>query len=208
MSSKPAELRAHADRAMMLARRAIVLAPNSCHAHHALALALWFSGDTVRSLESYQTAFSLNPNDTDLMADMGLRHCLQMDWERGVPMLEESYRRNPCQAGSYRMGLVLYHFSTGNHEEALRQTGLIDAPDVVYTHLVTAACAERLGRRDEARAAVARIEQMESAYAKRVVFDLAARNVHPKLAQDLILALRDAGLAVTSHPAQAKMPGA
>jgi hypothetical protein len=49
---------------------------------------------------------------------------------------------------------------------------------------------------------------MESAYAKRVVFDLAARNVHPKLAQDLILALGDAGLPVTSHPAQAYRPRA
>ena len=40
----------------MLARQALLLAPNSSHAHHALALAYWFSGDTALSLESYQTA--------------------------------------------------------------------------------------------------------------------------------------------------------
>ena len=34
-------------------------------------------------------------------------------------------------------------------------------------------------------------------------FDLAARNVHPTLAQDLIAALREAGLAVPPRPVQA-----
>jgi adenylate cyclase len=200
MSNSPAELRRYAERAFHLARQALLLAPNSSHAHHALALAYWFSGDTVRGLESYQTALSLNPNDTDLMADMGLRYCLQMDWERGVPLLEESYRRNPCQAGSYRMGLVLYNFSEGQYEEGLRQTELLDAPDVVYTHVVTAICAVKLGRREEARAAVARVLQMEPQYARRVAFDLAARSVHPRLAQDLISALHAAGLACALPP--------
>jgi adenylate cyclase len=158
MSHTPADRRRHADRAMALARRALLLAPNSSNAHHALALAYWFSGDTARSLEAYQTALSLNPNDTDLMADMGLRLCLQMDWERGVPMLEDSYRRNPSQAGSFRIGLVLYHFSEREYEEGLRLAALIDAPDVVYSHVVTAICAERLGRHAEAREAISRIE--------------------------------------------------
>jgi TolB-like protein len=201
MACSPTDVRQFADRAMALARRALLLAPNSSNAHHALALAYWFSGDTVRSFESYQTAFSLNPNDTDLMADMGLRFCLQMDWERGVPLLEESYRRNPCQAGSFRMGLVLYHFSEGQYEEGRRQAQLIDAPDIIYPHVVAAVCANRLGLRGETREALSRIERMEPDYASRVVFDLAARNVHPKLSQDLIVALREAGLGRTLPPA-------
>jgi hypothetical protein len=36
---------------------------------------------------------------------------------------------------------------------------------------------------------------MEPDYGKRAAFDLAARNVHPALAQDLIGALREAGLS-------------
>jgi TolB-like protein len=194
MSTTPTEVRMYAERALKLARQALLLAPNSSNAHHALALAQWFSGDTVRSLEAYRTALSLNPADTNLMADMGLRLCLIMDWEQGVPLIEESYRRNPCQPSSYRMGLVLYHYAEGEYQDALRQAELIDARDVVYVHIVTAACAERLGLHDKARAAVAELERLEPGYDSRMTFDLASRNLHPALAQDLIVALRAAGL--------------
>jgi adenylate cyclase len=201
MSNSPAELRRYAERAFHLARQALLLAPNSSRAHHALALAYWFSGDTARGLESYQTALSLNPNDTDLMADMGLRYCMQMEWEKGVPLVEDSYRRNPCQSSTYRMGLVLYHFAERQYEEALRQALLIDTPDIGYRHLVVAACAVRLGRRATAQEAVASLERIEPDYARRVGIDLAARNVHPRLAQDFVAALRDAGLGRNApHP--------
>lgn len=194
MSRSPAELRRYADRAFDHARQALLLAPNSSHAHHALALANWFTGHTARSLESYQMAISLNPNDTDLMADLGLRYCQLMEWEKGVPLVEESYRRNPCQSSTYRMGLVLYHFSERQYEEALRQALLLEAPHLVYYHVAVATNAIRLGLHEKAREAVASLRRIEPDYAERVAFDLASRNIHPRLAQDVILALREAGL--------------
>ena len=195
MGPSSSDGRQHAARAMQLARQALLLAPNSSHAHHALALAYWFSGDTALSLQSYETALSLNPNDTDLMADMGLRCCLLMDWEAGVPLIEESYRRNPCQTGTFRMGLVLYHFSEGQYREGLRLAEMVNAPDVVYNEIAIAACAERAGLHERARQAIAQINRMEQDYGRRVALDLAARNVHPALAQDLISALHEAGLS-------------
>ncbi len=194
MAKTPAEIREYGKRAMELAKQAILLAPNSSNAHHALALALWFSGEPTLSLESYETARALNPADTDLMADMGLRHCLLMDWGSGVPLIEESYRRNPGQSSTYRMGLTLYHFTEGHYHEALRQARTVNAPDVVYNAIAVAACAERAGLHEEAREAIGQIERIDPDYDKRVAFDLATRNVHPTLAQDLIAALHEAGL--------------
>jgi adenylate cyclase len=194
MSSTTPETRQYTERAMRLAQQALLLSPNSSNAHHALALALWFAGEPKLSLESYEAARVLNPADTDLMADMGLRCCLLMDWETGVPLIEESYRRNPGQSSTYRIGLVLYHFTEGQYEEALRQAQILNAPDVLYDALAIAVCAERAGRHDEARQAIERIEQIDANYAERVTFDLAARNLHPALAQDLIAALSEAGL--------------
>jgi adenylate cyclase len=204
MSKSTAELRQHADRAFHHARLALLLAPNSSHAHHALALAHWFSGDTARSIQSYETAISLNPNDTDLMADLGSRYCLLMDWERGVPLIEESYRRNPCQSSTYRIMLALHHFADRQYAEGLREALLIDAPDVVYRHIVVGACAARLGEQEKARGAISCIERLEPEYARRIAFDLASRNVDPSLAQDLIAALRDAGLGRSLPPARAR----
>jgi TolB-like protein len=199
MSSNVEELRRLAERAFNHARRALLLAPNSSHAHHALGLAYWFSGDTTRAFESYRTAIALNPNDTDLMADLGLRYCQRMEWETGVPLVEESFRRNPCQSGTYRMALALYHFSERQYEEALRQAFLIDAPDIIYPHIVIAACATRLGMRERAEKAITNLVRIEPDYARRMAADLASRNVHPTLAQDLIGAMRDAGILLGSR---------
>ncbi len=204
MSKSPGDLRQHSERALALARQALILAPNSSNAHYALGVASWFAGDTTRSLESYRTAHALNPADTNIMADMGLRYCILMDWEQGVPLIEESYRRNPCQSSLFRMGLALYHFSEGQFEEGLRQAVLQAAPDVIYSHVVLAACAVRLGRRETAQEAISSILRLEPDYAQRVVFDLGARNLHPALAQDLILALREAGLDQVQHPGRTR----
>jgi adenylate cyclase len=205
MASNSSEALNHSERAMLLARQALLLAPNSSNAHHALALAHWFSGDTTLSLHSYETARALNPNDTDLMADMGLRCCLLMDWECGVPLIEESYRRNPCQSGTFRMGLVLYHFSEGQYHEGLRQAEMLNAPDVVYQEIAIAICAERAGLHERAQQAIAKINRMEPDYGKRVVCDLAARNVHPALAQDMTSALYEAGLCGRVPPAAVRV---
>jgi adenylate cyclase len=200
LSKTPPEVRQQAERAMTLARRALLLAPNSSNAHHALALAHWFSSETTLSLQAYETALSLNPNDTDLMADMGMRCCALMDWERGVPLIEESYRRNPCQSGTYRIGLFLYHFSEGQYEEGLRQAKMVNAPDVVYGEIAIAVSAERASRHDLAKEAIVRILRIDPDYGARAAYDLAVRNVHPALAQDILAALREAGLSCRVVP--------
>lgn len=198
------ELARYSDLGFSHARKALLLAPRSSNCHHALALAYWFSGLTTPAIESFRTAISLNPNDPDLMADLGLRYCLLMDWERGIPLSEEAYRRNPGQPNAYRMAFVLYHFAHGRYAEALQHAQRLDSPGVVYHHLAAAACAVRLGLHQVAHDAVARIERIEPDYAQRVASDLASRNVHPKLAEDLVEALREAGLGGDGPPADAR----
>jgi tetratricopeptide (TPR) repeat protein len=204
LSTEIKELGRFSDLAFFHARQALLLAPGSSTSHHALALACWFSGKTSPALQSYRTALSLNPNDPDLMADLGLRYCQLMDWERGVPLVEESYRRNPCQPGIYRMAFVLCHFAGQRYAEGLHEAQMLDAPDVVCHHFAVAACAVRLGLRQMAQDAIANIERIEPDFAQRVAFDLASCNIHPKLAQDLVAALCDAGLEGAAISADAR----
>jgi adenylate cyclase len=98
------------------------------------------------------------------------------------------------------MGLVLYHFSEGQYREGLRQAEMVNAPDVVYHEIAIAVCAERAGLHERAQRAIAQINRVEPDYGKRVAFDLAARNVHPALAQDLLSALHEAGLSCRLPP--------
>ncbi len=130
------------------------------------------------------------------MAELGLRTVTLGNWERGVPLLEESYARNPAQPGHHRIGLALFHFAEGRFQKALLEVQKIEAPDVLHIHLVEAIALIRVGRKDDAKAAVGRILDIRPDYGLVVRDDLALRNVEPKLAAKIVDALQDAGLPV------------
>jgi adenylate cyclase len=181
-------------RALALGRRAVELAPHSSRSHHALGLAYWFGGDVAASLEALETGLALNPNDTEIMGHLGMRWCLRADWDRGLLLIREALSRNPAQPGNIRMGLALWHFMHGRHEQALAEARRLDADGVIYVHMMIAIAAIRLGRRDEARAAVEAILAIDPAYGGRVAEDLAGRQLDPSIVGAVEAALRDAGL--------------
>lgn len=181
-------------RAMALALRSIELAPRSSLGFHALGHAYWFQNDIDAALEAFETGLALNPNATGLMAELGQKLATLAGWERAVPLLEKSFARNPAQPGTYRIGLSLYHFSQGRFQQALSEAQKIGASDVVYTHIMEAISLIRLGRMDDAKAAVGRVIEIRPDYGPVVGDDLALRNTEPKLASEIIRALQDAGL--------------
>ena len=80
------------------AQRAIDLAPNSSRGYHAQGLAHWFLQDVAPSLEALQTALKLNPNATEVAADLGLYWSLLGDWDRGICLLRQALEQDPLQA--------------------------------------------------------------------------------------------------------------
>jgi adenylate cyclase len=192
----PAEHEELRRRSLQLAQRAVVLAPRSSRAFHALAMAYWFHNEVRSSLEAYETARALNPNETEVMADLGLRYALLAAWENSGPLLEEAYRRNPALPGSYRIGLWMNHFAHGRYAESLSEARKVDAPNVTYGFLAEAASLACLGRKKEAAAAIGRVLEIDPGYGSRAIDDLAARNMHPELAERVIQSLRAAGLTI------------
>ncbi len=177
------------DRALDLARTAIHLAPQSSRAHHARAIAEWFSGRPEASIETLRIARSLNPNDPELMAELGFRNAMRMEWDSAVPQIEEAYLRNPLQSGQYRMGLFLYHFANGRHETALRLTGEIATPGLSLIHLAAAAALSAAGRIDEARHRLHQAEMLFPTLRLNLRQDLAFRQLHPELIEMIVGAI-------------------
>jgi adenylate cyclase len=191
-------------RAIVLARRAVELAPHSSRSYHALGLAYWFGRDVDACFEGLETGLSLNPNDTEIMGHLGVRRCLRADWGRGVPLIEAAFARNPAQPGNFRIGLALWHFTNGRYEQALSEARRLDAPGVIYAHMIVAIAAIRLGRRVEAADSIAAMLAIDPGYGSRVGDDLAGRNVEPELAVAIETALREAGMplgTMRSRPA-------
>ena len=179
----PDERQASLNRAFALARRAVDLAPLSSRSHHALGMAHWFLADVASALSALETGLDLNPNDTDIMAELGVRYANLANWERAVPLISGSYARNPAQPSTYRIGLALWHLWHGRFEAALAEARKVDAPGVVYGHAAIAVAAGALGLHDEAASAVAALRKVDPGYVARASQDLAQRNLHPRLVQ-------------------------
>ncbi len=184
------------ERALKLARRAVTLAPESSHAHLALALAYWFSGDTVGGLAELELSRQINPNDTEVMAELGLRYAFLSDWLRAEPLLQESFTRNPAQPSRHRFGLALCHYIKGEYEKTLDETRRLDAPQAVFGFLLTAAAAGQLGRRRESLAAVDAVLVIDPDYADHMVADLRFRGFDPGLIRHLAEGVSRAGLRI------------
>ena len=168
-------------RALALARRAIDLAPLSSRSHHALGMAYWFQGDVSSALAALEAGLGLNPNDTDIMAELGIRYAVLADWDRGVPLIEASYARNPAQPSAYRIGLALWHLWHGRFAASLSEARKVDAPGVVYGHAAVAVAAAELGMTEEALRAIDALRRIQPDYLARAAADLARRNLHPRL---------------------------
>lgn len=183
-------------RALTLAQRAIQLSPSSSRGHLALATAYWFSGQVSSAMEAYEKSHALNPNDMEITAELGFRLAFQGKWDRGVALINEAYCRNPALAGTYRVGLSLWHFAEGRFDEALSEAWKVDMPGVIYTHVLVAICSVRLGRTVEAESALRKLQHLDPDYGRRAVRDLQNRYLHPDLIAMIVAALRDAGLPV------------
>lgn len=186
------------ERAAVLARHAVALAPNSSWAHYALGLARWFTGDPEGALETLETGRQLNPNDTTILADLGQRYAMLARWDKAAPLLGESYACNPSQPGSYRIGLFLHHYWHGRYLEALAEARQVDAPRVLYGHVAVAAVTAELGMSEQAAEAVAAVRAIDPDYDRHLVADLEGRFVAPEIIARVVASLEKAGLFRTS----------
>ena len=199
---------AHADereaclaRALVLARRAVDLAPLSSRSHHALGMAHWFLGDVGSALSALEAGLGLNPNDTDIMAELGVRYANLAEWDRAVPLIEGSYARNPAQPSTYRIGLALWHLWHGRFAPALAEAHRVDAPDVVFGHAAAAVAAAGLGLHAETARAIGALRAVDPGYLSRAEADLTQRNLHPRLVR---LVVEGLAKAAANTPAMAR----
>lgn len=183
-------------KALELARHAVALAPDSVQGYKALHLVYWLMHDVDRSFEAAERGLALNPNDSEIMADLGGRLCLVGNWERGLPLVQEAFARDPAQPGLYRIVTSLRFYLDGKYEEALAEIQKANIPSVIHYHVILAMAHAQLGQRKEAEAEVKEILKIDPAYGVQVVADLKKHNVYPALIRVVVDGLRKAGLAV------------
>lgn len=185
-----------------LALQTIELDPNEPDGYLALSMAYWYLQDHDASIAAAKRGLAIDPHNTDLMAELGLRYSYQEKWSLSRPLIAEAFARNPATPSGYRIATFQYHYMQGDYSAALHEALQIKARYVLYGYLATAAAYGQLGDKANAEGALARVLKIEPTYGDRVVDDLTKRGVSPHIVDRLVEGLEKAGLQVPPRQIQ------
>jgi TolB-like protein len=142
------------ERARKAARHAVEIDPTCQTGWESLADASYFARDLGAFRTASERAMTLNPRNTSTVATMAMLVAFCGDWERGCEITRGAMALNPHHPGWYHFALFYNHYRKREYEVALETAKRINMPEFFWTHFVTAAVCGRLGRREEARAAL------------------------------------------------------
>lgn len=185
--------------ALALARHAVTLAPDSPLPLQALGIAHWLRRQPTLSIAAYEQARSLNPHDSDILADLGRTYSLIGDWDKGIPLIREAFERNPALPSWYRLFIALFHYVHGQYAEALTEAQKIGTPNLVYTHVVLAMIYGQTGDREGASHEVNEIRRLYPNFGDNAMFEFERRNIDPAIIAKMVDGLEKAGLDVDTH---------
>jgi adenylate cyclase len=188
------------EQAMVVAKRGIAADPSEPWAYYGLGSAYIWQKKHDLGLEAFRKAIELNPNEATILVDYGWALALAGRPEEALPLMEKAFRLNPYHPEWYWGVLWRAHFGVGNYAAALDALLKISNPfGNIYQRL--AATYPYLNRMEEARAAVAKLREIEP----NASIELYARTEPLKRKEDLqrlLDGLRKAGL-----PEKALAPG-
>ena len=184
--------------ALELAESAIDLEPRASDGYLALSVARWFDHNVDGSLEAAKYGLTLNPNNTNLIGELGIRYALLARWDESKEMMDKLFVRNPRAPAGYRRASFLYAYMHGDYQKALSEAMAAELPLNLYDHVLRAIVYEKLGNSAQAKIAIAEILKIDPEYGAHVVADFRKRNADPSIVRAIAEGLSAAGLTVTS----------
>jgi adenylate cyclase len=137
------------DRAVELAVEAIKRDNLDARGHSELGFACLYKKQHEASIAAYERAVELNPNDADILADMGDSLTASGFPDRAVEMIRRAMRLNPLHPDSYLWHLGEAYFDLCRYAEAIPV--LKKMRDQSEAHRLLAASHALLGEMTEAR---------------------------------------------------------
>lgn len=184
------------DLALEEAQRAVSLDPLDVRAWQALMMVHFLRSEIADGIAAGERALELNPNDTELLGEFGLRLALMGEWHRGSTMVRRALERDPANSPAYRVVFALDAFRQGRDGEALREIERASQSRLPIVHGVRAAVLGALGRTEEAAEAGRRFVTGMPGVLERLDVEFAKRNFEPELRARLLDGWRKAGLPV------------
>lgn len=167
-------------RAREAAARAVLLDPTNVRSLQAQMTVLFFDREPGPALALGEHALFLNPNDTELLAEVGSRIAQAGDWKRGGAMLERALARNPAHTGLYMGLLAQAAYMEGDDARATELIRRADLESFSIYHFVAALIFARAGLEAEAERSRAAFMRMRPGFFQRFENELAMRNFNAR----------------------------
>jgi TolB-like protein/class 3 adenylate cyclase len=179
------------EKAHELAQESVLIDPSDARGYGELGFVNLYRKDHEASLGAFETALDLNPNDTDIMSNMGdaLAHCGRS--EEAITLLSRSLLLNPFYPDQYLWYLGGAYFNLKRYEDAVKTLKRMNSP--AEGRRLLAACYAYMGKKEEAKFQASKVLE---AYQN---FDLnhwekVQPDVNPEDTEHFVRGLRLAGL--------------
>jgi TolB-like protein len=186
------------DRAYEAARRAVLLDPTSQIGHYALANVYFFRNDLDGFFVEAEKALAINPNNTEILAALGVRFTYAERRERGLALIHKAIALNPAHPGWYWFPVSYDHYRKGDYQAAMEAARRIDMPGFWYMHLWLAATYGAMGDMTSGRVALDNLDAINPAFKTEPLKYLELWMKSDEAVQQYADGLRKAGLEMPS----------
>ena len=184
------------DRALAAGQRAVELDPNNAVAHGNLAAVRFMRHEVDAAFASAERAIAMNPNDPEGLCTAGYVMVLAGNRERAVALTKKAIALGPNYPTWCHFIPAFDHYFKGEYEQALAESLKVEMPDFFWTHVYLAMNYGQLGRKQEAKAAVAKLRELYPDIANNYWRESRKYNISDDLIKRQVDGLRKAGLDI------------
>ncbi len=188
------------ERGWACAKRAIAIDPLCQHAHYAMGYLSLGWRDCAGAMQAAENLIDLNPNEAFMVGMAGLLLSLCGDYERGLAIMQQSFRLNPYYPDWFHFPMFAWHYHQGDYEAAWVEAQRFGMPDWFWGPMVRAAALGQLGRQPEAHDAWQQVLQLKPDFCERVWHYVSGPIMQDDLVVHLIEGLQKARAPVSASP--------
>ena len=181
------------EQAFATAKHAVDLKPKSVLALQALAAVTYYRGEYADAERIQRQAIALNPNDPEILAQLGWRLAVRGRWDEGLDYLGRAIDRTISPPGWYYMLFAIHDYVQGDFAEAAAAANRAKGMCCGIGWSLVAITQAALGNREEASKALAEMAAQSSLIARDPAAAYRMHHADEAIIERLVDGLRKAG---------------
>jgi tetratricopeptide (TPR) repeat protein len=126
----------------------------------------FYRGEFAEAEAAQRQAVALNPNNPEVLAQLGWRLAFATDWDQGIALVRRAIERSVAGQGWYYLFLAFDDYRRGAYRSGLANLRRLGGPFFFMQPAIEAMCQSQLRNREAARAALDRAIALDPTFAK------------------------------------------